>query len=91
MGKQIILNLNATTVEQSIDRVCYGIKLLKNDGEFDILIGLDKSTEGDITEDVIQLKVGEAFEDWNVSPFGTIYYKSLGGNSSFRLYSESIV
>lgn len=85
MATPVILNLTATTTEQYKDQVCYGFKLLKNDGEYDILLGRDKPTS---EEGFILLRVGEAFEDWDVSPFGRIYYKSIGGNSSFRLYSQ---
>ena len=80
-----LMRARAQGVEQNITQVCYGIKLLKNDGDYDLLIGLDKSTSED---GYILLKSGEYIEDWNINPFGITYYKSIGGSVNFRLYSQ---
>ena len=87
MPNAITLNLTATQTEQLVSRTCYSIKLLKNDGDYDLWIGLDKlSTD----PEAILLKKGEYFEDWDIDIFSKIYYRSVGGNVNFRLYSKVV-
>lgn len=89
MANIILYNEIATPTEQNKSKgVSYNIKLLKNDGNADLYIGLDHSVD-DGSEDFILVKAGEYYEDWKTQPFRTLYYKS-DGTVNFRLYSEVI-
>jgi len=89
MASIVLINGSATVTESSITKTGYGIKLLKNDGAYDLLIGLNHSVD-DGSGDYIVLKAGEFIEDWDTQPFSVVYFKSSSGTVPFRLYSQNL-
>lgn len=78
-------SLTATTEEANVVVNIKEIKLLSNDGVYDITFNFENDTTAD---NAFILKAREQIENWKI-PVGTLYYKG-GGSCAFRLIGTVI-